>query len=91
MTRPASGQQHADQISPPPVEGNSPSGGPDIELAKLAARVHCPIRWPEGAQCNNCQAPFPCMIYRWAYALLERAGWSDTQILALDTRVGPWF
>lgn len=63
----------------------------DIELAKRAVRVHCPMQWPEGLQCNNCRAPFPCVTHSWGYELLEQAGWSEAQIIALDQRVGPWF
>lgn len=65
-------------------------GESDIDVARRAARVHCAIDWPEGLRCNNCQAPFPCSVHRWAREVLTRAGWADAAIAALDRRTGPW-
>jgi len=62
----------------------------DLKFAQLAIRVHCPISWPEGTRCLNCRAEYPCSIRRWAAAALFAAGWSATQIEALDLRTGAW-
>lgn len=67
------------------------SGADAFELsAQRAVRLHCPIAWPEGLCCNNCQAPFPCHVNQWGVAVLTAAGWSAEQIAALDDRKGAW-
>lgn len=58
--------------------------------AKHVARVHCPISWPEGDRCINCHQMFPCDAFGWAFDVLTDAGWSRTDIHALDVRTGPW-
>lgn len=62
----------------------------DLEAAKLATRVHCAISWPEGPRCNNCSNPHPCPVYAWGESTLVEAGWTPSQIDALDSRTGAW-
>ncbi|GAA1646718.1 hypothetical protein GCM10009679_59860 [Saccharothrix algeriensis] len=61
-----------------------------LPQAQHLARVHCPISWPEGDRCLNCHEMFPCTTYSWAFDALIDAGWSTTEVLALDARTGPW-
>ncbi|WP_144120955.1 hypothetical protein [Catellatospora sichuanensis] len=61
-----------------------------LPQAEHVARVHCPISWPEGDRCLNCHEMFPCTAYGWAFDVLVDAGWSPTDVQALDARTGPW-
>lgn len=62
----------------------------EVRWAMLAVRTHCPIEWPEGGRCLNCCLQFPCTTYGWAFDVLADAGWTASQIDALDVRTGPW-
>lgn len=62
----------------------------DAAMAERLVRVHCPIAWPGANRCLNCHGLFPCRSYEWGFAVLSDAGWSEDQILKLDTRTGPW-
>jgi len=62
----------------------------DVSCAEHLIRTHCPIEWPETRRCNNCHCRFPCKVHEWAWAVLTAAGRSESEILALDVRSGPW-
>ena len=66
------------------------ASGSRIESAKYAIRVHCPISWPEGQRCLNCQRMFPCPTFECGFEVLTAAGWTEDDIARLDTRTGPW-
>lgn len=63
----------------------------DIDLAKRALRVHCPVmQYPKTERCLNCGWGFPCATYRWGRTILLAAGWSEAEIGRLDERQGVW-
>lgn len=62
----------------------------DVFRAQHAIRTHCPIDWPNGRRCLNCNVRFPCPSLVWGYEVLRSAGWPEDEILNLDTRTGPW-
>jgi len=59
--------------------------------AAHVVRTHCAIEYPNGPQCLNCHAKFPCDMRAAAVDFLLDAGWDDAAIMALDVRTGPWF
>ena len=62
----------------------------DLSMAQDAIRTHCPVEWPNGRRCLNCNVAFPCPAYERAFDVLAGAGWSAEQIRALDVRTSPW-
>lgn len=75
------------------MDANSPHEdniGSDTAIAERVVQVHCPIAWPEGSLCLNCNQGFPCPRYEWAYRILSQAGRSEDEISKLDRRTGPW-
>jgi hypothetical protein len=75
------------------VPGVNPTAK-DIGIAKRMVAIHQDEQWPSGRFCRNCHARYPCRWHRWGLNVLFTAGWNETDIAALLSRVAagdvPW-
>lgn len=60
----------------------------DERHARLALAVHAAEETPEGRRCRLDQRPYPCLLHRWACAVLRRRGLSDARLALLIERAG---